>query len=256
MWNTGLPPSRDDWRTHPQREGGPVVHRGPVLWMLSWKPTFWNCQPFRNIQKNYKGRFCNMQHVLLFCKPSYCLLLNCDNNWVIVQIQRVNSILMFCRWICSSPEPSQTVHGTWSPSCFATAPLIASHYRVSSTTHGCVPTLTDSCHPPTLSRNPEPADLPCSEGCFICHTGLWARMFWVHCHGLQTAIILAHFMLGIPTFILYSVTSLSMSSILLFLSRGVCAILLSLLFWIFYIQWTQLCFGFLYLSVLTPKYYC
>ena len=53
--DTGLPPSRDDWGPHPQWEGGPVVHRGPLLWMLGRQPPFWNCQPLRNIQKNYKG---------------------------------------------------------------------------------------------------------------------------------------------------------------------------------------------------------
>lgn len=55
VWDTGLPPSRDDWGAHPQWEGGPVVHWGPLLWMPSWQPTFWNCQPFRHIQKNYEG---------------------------------------------------------------------------------------------------------------------------------------------------------------------------------------------------------
>lgn len=53
--DTGLPPSRDDWGPHPQREGGPVVHRGPLLRMLGRQSPFWNCQPLRNIQKNYQG---------------------------------------------------------------------------------------------------------------------------------------------------------------------------------------------------------
>lgn len=62
-----------------------------------------------------------------------------------------------CRWTWSSLKLSLMVPETWSPSCFATTPSIASHYRVSSTTSGCVPTLTGSCLQPALSRNPEPA---------------------------------------------------------------------------------------------------
>lgn len=53
--DAGLPPSRDDWGPHPQWEGGPVVHRGPLLRVLARQPTFWNCQPCRHIQKNNEG---------------------------------------------------------------------------------------------------------------------------------------------------------------------------------------------------------
>lgn len=58
VWDTGLPPPRDDWGPHPQWESGPVVHRGPLLRMLDRQPTFWNCQSFRNLQKNYEGWYC------------------------------------------------------------------------------------------------------------------------------------------------------------------------------------------------------
>lgn len=118
------------------------------------------------------------------------------------------------------------VLGTWSPNCFATTPPIVCHYRASSTTHGCAPTPAGSYPPSAPPRNPEPtwpARLPPTEGCFICPPrDSRASMFRFHCHRLQTAIILAHFMMGILCthfFILYSVMSLSMSSMF---PRGVC----------------------------------
>lgn len=55
VWDTGLPPSRDDWGPHSQWEGGFVVHWGPLLWVFSWKSTIWNYKSFRNLQKNHKG---------------------------------------------------------------------------------------------------------------------------------------------------------------------------------------------------------
>lgn len=80
----------------------------------------------------------------------------------------------------------------------------------------------------------------------VLHQRLWASMFWFHCHGLQTAIILAHFMTGINVcplfFILYSVMSLSMSSMF---PRGVFIDISSL---DTFLKWTQLYFGFLYLT--------
>lgn len=53
--DTGLPSSRDDRGTHPQWEGGSLVHRSPLLWMLGRKSTVWNCQSYGHIQKDYEG---------------------------------------------------------------------------------------------------------------------------------------------------------------------------------------------------------
>lgn len=140
-----------------------------------------------------------------------------------------------CRWIWSSLKPSQMVQRTWSPSCSATIQMIVSHYRVSLTIRGCAQTPAESCPQSAQPRNPEstwPAYLTLMGVLSVLHNKLWASMFWFHCHGLQTAIILAHFMMEMHThfFILYSEMSLSMSSML---SRGILCFLLPFLFWNF-----------------------
>lgn len=140
-----------------------------------------------------------------------------------------------CRWIWSSPKSSQMGHGTWSPSYSATIQMIVSHYRVSLTTRGYAQTPAESCPQSAQPRNPEPtwpAYLTLRGVLSVLHNKLWASMFWFHCHGLQTAIILAHFMMEMHThfFILYSEMSLSMSSML---SRGILCFLLPFLFWNF-----------------------
>lgn len=148
------------------------------------------------------------------------------------------------------------VHGTWSPSCSATAPPIVSLSKVSLTTLGWAPTPAESCPPSPLQRSPEHhltclLTSHCGVFSSVLHKRLWASMFQFHCHGLQTAVILAHFMMGANECALFFYCTVWRHYVCLvcFLEVFCVFFLLSFLSW-------NCSLRFLYLTVLTPKYYC
>lgn len=109
------------------------------------------------------------------------------------------------------------MHRTWSASCFAIALSIVSHYRVSLITHGCALTPAESYPPSALPRNPE-STWPATEGVICPSQVTLGQHVLVSLPWALNCRYSGTFYDGykcIPTFfILYSVMSLSMSSML------------------------------------------
>lgn len=226
-----------------------------MLWMLGWKPTFWNCQSYRNIQKNFKGWFCNIKHVLLFCTQNigliffYIIVLYiflfllcfsellspkgiflkkvCKVPATIVLIQKCNHF--YLDFAGGSEVPQNCIRGCTGPHLQAASPQ---PHRSSPTTECHRPPMGACQFSPTLATQ-----LPCEEilslppfvflkGCFLFYTqDSWPECLGFTAVGFKLPLFWHILWWAYPTFILYSVMSLSLSSVL---SRGVWFFLLSL----------------------------